>query len=300
MRFSLELPTQRVELPGEFVTASAIADVTRGGAAAGFSAVYVTDHPAPDTKWLDHGGHHALDPFVALAFAAGADPTIWLHTNIYVAAYRNPFLGAKSVQSLDVLSEGRLILGVAAGYLKPEYEALGVDFETRGALLDEALEVLDAVSTGQDVAWQSERFAARGVRFRPVAPSGKRPPVWVGGNSKAAMRRAARYDGWSPFHTAGFASSARTAAIETLDDFALAIQQVKGLAAEAGGKEPFDICWSEGLLSDPNVSTDERCERVSALAAAGVTWVTVNLPATDRADLLASIATFGKDIISTT
>ena len=299
MRFSLELPTPRVELPGEFVTASAIAEVTRSGAAAGFSAVYVTDHPAPDTTWLDHGGHHALDPFVALAFAAGADPTIRLHTNIYVAAYRNPFLGAKSIQSLDVLSGGRLILGVAAGYLKPEYEALGVDFATRGALLDEALEVLDAVSTGQDVAWQSDRFTARGVRLQPVAPSGKRPPVWVGGNSKAAMRRAARYDGWSPFHTAGFASSARTAAIETVDDLALAIQQVKGLAADAGRSQPFDICWSEGLLSDPNVSTDERCARVSALAAAGVTWVTVNLPATDRADLLATIATFGNDIIST-
>ena len=298
MRFSLELPTQRVELPGEFVTASAIADVTRGGAAAGFSAVYVTDHPAPDTKWLDHGGHHALDPFVALAFAAGADPAIRLHTNIYVAAYRNPFLGAKSIQSLDVLSEGRLILGVAAGYLKPEYEALGVDFETRGALLDEALEVLDAVATGQDVAWQSERFAARGVRLRPVAPSGKRPPVWVGGNSKAAMRRAARYDGWSPFHTAGFASSARTAAIESLDDLALAIQHVKGLATDAGRTQPFDICWSEALLSDPGVPTDERCTRITELAAAGVTWVTVNLPATDRADLLATVAAFGEDVIS--
>src|SRR4051812_28724381 len=102
MQVSLELPIQRVERPEEFVTADAIAEVTRAAAAAGFAAVNVTDHPAPDTKWLHHGGHHALDPFVALAFAAGADPDIRLHTNIYVAAYRNPFLGAKSVHSLDV------------------------------------------------------------------------------------------------------------------------------------------------------------------------------------------------------
>jgi hypothetical protein len=76
MRFSLELATQRVELPGEFVTAAAIAEITGAAAGAGFSAVSVTDHPAPDIKWLEHGGHHALDPFVALAFAAAADPEI--------------------------------------------------------------------------------------------------------------------------------------------------------------------------------------------------------------------------------
>ena len=70
-------------------------------------------------------------------------PDIKLLTNVYIAAYRNPFLGAKSIQSLDVLSGGRLILGTAAGYLKPEFRALGIDFDNRGALLDEALDVLD-------------------------------------------------------------------------------------------------------------------------------------------------------------
>src|SRR5688572_12839022 len=119
MRFSLELPTQRVDHADEFVTSDAIADLTRAAADAGFSAVNVTDHPAPDARWLDAGGHHALDPFVALAIAAAAHPGIRLQTNIYVAAYRNPFLGAKQVQSLQVLSGGRVILGVAAGYLKP-------------------------------------------------------------------------------------------------------------------------------------------------------------------------------------
>ncbi len=62
--------------------------------------MHVTDHPAPDAKWLDHGGHHALDPFVALSFAAAATTDVKLLTNVYIAAYRNPFLGAKSIQSL--------------------------------------------------------------------------------------------------------------------------------------------------------------------------------------------------------
>lgn len=298
MRFSLELPTHRVERPAEFVTADAIAEVTRAAAAAGFSAVNVTDHPAPDTRWLDHGGHHALDPFVALAVAAGADPEIRLLTNIYVAAYRNPFLGAKSVHSLDVLSGGRLILGVAAGYLKPEYAALGVDFERRGALLDEALDVLDAVCTGEDVVWQSEGVSARGVRFRPVAPSGRRPPVWVGGNSSPALRRAARFDGWAPFHTGGYARTSRTTPIESIEDLAAAIGHVRSLVAETGRTEPFDICWSDASIGDADLSIDERCSRITELAIAGVTWLTVSLPAADRSELLLQVAEFERDVLA--
>lgn len=298
MRFSLELPIQHVEQPDQFVSAEAITEVTRAAAAAGFSAVYVTDHPAPDTKWLDHGGHHALDPFVALAFAAAAHPSIRLQTNIYVAAYRNPFLGAKLVQSLDLLSGGRLVLGVAAGYLKPEFAALGVDFETRGALLDEALEVLDLVATGADVAWESARSSARGVRFRPVPPSGRRPPIWVGGNSGAAMRRAARYEGWAPFHTGGFARAARTATIESTDDLGAAIASVQADRAHQGRTGEFDVCWSEPLLSQPGASTDERATRLADLEAIGVTWTTVALGGRDRSELVAAVEAFGRDLIS--
>ena len=166
--YSLELPTQRVEAATEFVSAEAIADIAQVAEASGFAAVHVTDHPAPDAKWLDHGGHHALDPFVALSFAAAATTDVRLLTNVYIAAYRNPFLGAKSIQSLQVLSGGRLIIGTAAGYLKPEFKALGIDFDNRGALLDEALDVLDKVLTGEDVAYEGTSFAARGVRLRPL------------------------------------------------------------------------------------------------------------------------------------
>ena len=179
--FSLELPTQRVDASSEFVTADAIGEIAREAEACGFAAVHVTDHPAPDAKWLDNGGHHALDPFVALSFAAASTTDIKLLTNVYIAAYRNPFLGAKSIQSLDVLSRGRLILGTAAGYLKPEFRALGFDFDNRGALLDEALDVLEKVLTGEDIAYEGTTFAARGVRLRPVPATA--PPVWIGGNS---------------------------------------------------------------------------------------------------------------------
>src|SRR5262245_9205805 len=136
MRFSIGLPTDHVDRAAEFVTGDAVMECARAAEAAGFDSCFVTDHPAPDAKWLAAGGHHALDPFVALSFAAAATTRIRVQTHILVLPYRNPLLTAKSVLSLDVLSQGRVILGVAAGYLKAEFFALGADFDERNALTD--------------------------------------------------------------------------------------------------------------------------------------------------------------------
>jgi len=297
LSFSFELPTHRVEHESELVTAASIAELSQAAEVAGFGAVHVTDHPAPDAKWLDFGGHHALDPFVALSFAAAATSTVRLLTNIYVAAYRNPFLGAKSVQSLDVLSGGRLILGTAAGYLKPEFAALGIDFDTRGAQLDEALTVLDRVLTGDDVAYEGTGFAARGVRLRPIPPSGHRPPIWIGGNSKAAIRRAVRYEGWAPFNTFGYAQASRTAGIDSLDDLEAAIAFTQKCASEAGRTEPLVICFSAGNLLDESLTTDERQANLGRLEAAGVTWIPISVAGEDRATVKASLERFAADFI---
>jgi probable F420-dependent oxidoreductase len=294
--FSLELPTHRVEAVPEFVTAAAISEIARVAEATGFSAVHVTDHPAPDAKWLDHGGHHALDPFVALSFAAAATTDVKLLTNVYIAAYRNPFLSAKSIQSLDVLSGGRLILGTAAGYLKPEFKALGIDFDNRGALLDEALDVLAKVLTGEDVAYEGTSFAARGVRLFPVPAAP--PPVWVGGNSKPAVRRAVtRAQGWAPFNTFGYAAASRTAEISTLDELESAIAWATKYAAEVGRTEPFDICFSAGNLLDDK-STDERHATIDRLEAMGVTWLTIAASGATRTEVVDYAHAFADEFIA--
>ncbi|MCT7661207.1 TIGR03619 family F420-dependent LLM class oxidoreductase [Mycobacterium deserti] len=295
--YSLELPTHRVEAAEEFVTAEAIAEIARVGEASGFGAVHVTDHPAPDAKWLDHGGHHALDPFVALSFAAAATTDVKLLTNVYIAAYRNPFLGAKSIQSLAVLSGGRLILGTAAGYLKPEFRALGIDFDNRGALLDEALDVLSKTLTGEDVAYEGTLFNARGVRLYPVPATP--PPVWVGGNSKPAVRRAvSRAQGWAPFNTFGYAAASRTAEISTLDELESAIAWAKKYAAEIGRTEPLDICFSAGNLLDDSKSIDERHASVAKLEALGVTWVTIAARGGTRSEVVGNARSFADEFIA--
>ena len=119
----------------EFTTKEALTRFCQVAEAAGFAGIGFTDHPAPTERWLKAGGHDALDPFAALSFCAAVTDRMRLIPNILVLPYRNPFVVAKSVATLDALSGGRFTLAVATGYMRGEYKALGVDFEERNALL---------------------------------------------------------------------------------------------------------------------------------------------------------------------
>jgi probable F420-dependent oxidoreductase len=299
LSFSFELPTHRVEGGGEFLSTDAIAELALAAEQAGFAACHVTDHPAPDGKWLDVGGHHALDPFVALAVAATATSSLRLLTNVYIAAYRNPFLSAKAIQSIDVLSGGRFILGTAAGYLKPEFAALGVDFDERNELFDEALEVMQAVWQGGDVAHEGRHFQARGVRMVPTPVSTPRPPIWIGGNSTRSIRRAVTsYDGWAPFGTGGYGKASRTAEIDGIDDLVARIAVARALADDVGRTWDLDVCYSAGALVEPSVPVEQRRDVIGRLADAGVTWLPISIPGTDRAAVLDGLRSFAADCIT--
>jgi probable F420-dependent oxidoreductase len=297
--FSFELPTHRVEDPKAFVSADGIMELAAAAEAAGFRACHVTDHPAPDGKWLDMGGHHALDPFVALSFAAAATESMRLLTNVFIAAYRNPFLSAKSIQSLDVLSGGRFILGTAAGYLKPEFAALGVDFAERNDLLDEALDVMQEVWTGADTAYEGRHFNARGVRHVPTPVTRPRPPIWIGGNSTRAIRRAVTsFEGWSPFATAGYGRASRTADIGGIDDLTVRIAKAHEIAEEIGRVDPLEICYSAGGLGDSTTNIEERRELIGRCAEAGVTWLPISVSGADRGEVAENLAAFADSFIA--
>ena len=169
--------------------------------AAGFDAVFVTEHPFPGDVWLAYG-YHVLDPLVALSFAAAATTRLRLQTNLYIAAYRNPFLSAKAVAN-DVLSGGRVILGVGAGYLEPEFAALGVDFEERNAVDDEALQAMKAAWAGESVARHGPAFACRATRCCRGPAQRPHPPLWIGCSSRRAIcgRAVEQADGRVPMPT---------------------------------------------------------------------------------------------------
>ena len=303
MRFSLQLPTDRVDAGDEFVGGPAIAEVARAIEAAGFDACFVTEHPFPTDRWLETGGHHALDPYVALAFAAAATTRLRVQTNIAVLAYRNPFLTAKAVATLDVLSGGRVILGVAAGYLRGEFEALGVPFEERNDLTDEAIAALRRAFGEDGVAMQGRHFHAAGNTMRPRPVQRPHPPIWVGGNSRRAIRRAVEQgDGWIPFPTVGLDSERiRTAPIESLEDLEARLGYARSHAAEIGRTTPLDVCFVPfGLAMHRREGVDpERLrETIAQLESLGVTWLTLALPGRTRAELLASIERFGSEVLA--
>src|SRR4051794_22785784 len=160
MKFSLTHPLVTHPYDPELASGAGIAAVAQAAEAAGYHGFGFTDHPAPSQRWLDGGGHDALDPFVAMGFAAAHTTTLRLIPNIVVLPYRNPFVVAKAGATLDLLSGGRFTLAVGAGYLKGEFAALGVDHAERNALFDESLDVLRAIWTGDDVSFEGRHFNA--------------------------------------------------------------------------------------------------------------------------------------------
>ena len=306
MKVSLGLPTHRVDRGEELAGGAAITELSRAAEALGYDAVFVTEHPFPSGQWLDAGGHSALDPFVALSFAAAATTSLRLHTHLLIPAYRNPFLAAKAVSSLDVLSGGRLILGVGAGYLEPEFVALGVDHAQRNDLLDEALVAMKAAWTGDPLTMDGRGWRAEGNVMLPTPAQPPHPPIWVGGNTRRAVRRAIEHaDGWAPIPARrGFAGHIGTTAIPDTATLVTRIEEARHLAVDAG-REPLTIVYSPpsmlmtgagGDLPTAAALLDEAAE----LAAAGVDWLTVTLPGETRPELLAAMETYARDVLEKT
>jgi len=304
VKISLGLPTQRVDKLDEFVSGEAIAEMSRAAESAGFDAVFVTEHPFPEKAWMDTGGHHALDPFVALSFAAAATTSIRLQTHLCVLPYRNPFLTAKAVASLDVLSGGRVILGAGTGYLEAEFAALGVDFAERNDLTDEAIVAMKAAWSGEPLSLTGRHFEAHDNFALPRPVQEPHPPIWIGGNSKRAIRRAVELaDGWAPMpNPAQTAARRHSAAMETLDDLKARIDYAAGHAEAVGRRTPLTIASSLGGLAMDTLSTnidDLLVETAEQLAGAGVTYLYggVLRPVDTRAEFLAEVVGMGEKLV---
>jgi probable F420-dependent oxidoreductase len=300
VKFSAQLPLGLIDPPGEFQSAAAVAEMARALEAAGVDGGYITDHPAPDTNWLHANGHDALDPFTALAFVAAATTRLRLHTNIVVLAYRNPFITAKAGATLQVLSGGRLILGIGAGYQKNEFEALGVDFHRRGALTDEALEVIRQAWAGGVVTRKGFTFDAPGNEPRPVP--NPPPTIWVGGGSDKALERAARFgDGWCPFYSAPNLSKLnQETGIQSVAHLTELASRVRERRAALGKTGPFDVVIGPRMsLKTLSSETAERfLQGLEELRGAGVTWATADLPHPSRAGYLEAVQWFGDEIVA--
>ena len=167
----------------------------------GYDSVWVTDHLVGLRATDEVYGPHWLEAVTALTWVAATTRTIRVGTGVLVVPHRDPLLTAKMLTTLDVLSEGRLDVGIGTGWSKTEYRALGVGdrFEPRGAVTNEALEVVLACWAGGEIDHEGTYFAIKHVRVQPLPAQSPHPPIWVGGTSRPALRRAAAFgDVWHP------------------------------------------------------------------------------------------------------
>jgi probable F420-dependent oxidoreductase len=302
MKFALALPVGRIHPEREFQSGAAVRELAQTLEKAGLSGASVSEHPAPSAEWLHHdpAGHDCTDPFTALAFVAAATTRLQLFTNILVLPYRNPFLTAKAAATLQVLSDGRLILGVGVGYQKEEFDALGVPFEQRGALTDEALETIRMAWAGGVVVKQGRSFNAVGNEPRP-APN-PQPPIWVGGASTRALERAARWgDGWTPhFSTHSANSMSSDSAMVSMQQLSDKAARLKQMREKLGRTQPFDI--AVGSPFRPKSPSRSDAEQLLATAhelkASGASWMWLPLPAPSRSAYIEMVQWFGEEIVT--
>ena len=302
MNFALKLPmAEIVQHPG-IDRPGAIRRMARALEAAGVSAALTSEHPAPSADWLhnDPGGHDCLDPLTALAFVAGATERLKVLTNVLVLPYRNPFLAAKAAATLQIVSGDRLLLGVGTGYQREEFEALGVRYEERGALMDEAIDTIRLAWAGGAVVKQGRHFNAVGNEPRPV-PS-PTPPIWVGGGSDRAVERAARTgDGWLPYFVVPTNDpTIRRSAVVSIEHFAAKLDRLHDLRAKHGRTGPFDLAVAPQFRpSTPDqVSAERFLDEAGRLAELGVNWIWSAFPTTTIEAYLDLVHWFGATVMS--
>jgi probable F420-dependent oxidoreductase len=246
-------------------------DVATRAEAAGYGAVFVPDHvvfPArvdsaypysPDGSFPFPLDTPLYDPWVVLTTIAAATTTIKLGTAVYVLPLRHPFVTARAVTSLDVLSGGRVVLGVGAGWLTEEFAALGLDPKRRFSRTEECIDVLRALWTETTPSYHGRHFDFDAVHFAPRPATDPHPPILLGGDSDRALERAAQFgDGWI---SGGTASD--VAAIEAT------VTKLRALRARTAATSPFDITV---LLPRPTVDDLARLEALGVDRVVVIPW----------------------------
>ena len=192
MRFGIHLPQS-----GPAASAAAIQAVARHAEDLGFSDVWVSDHVVLPRDASYPPSSYILEPLVALTWAAATTRSGGLGTTVLVLPLRPPVLLAKMLGSLDLMSGGRLIVGAGAGWLKEEFDALGVPFSERGARTDETLDVLRHCWRDDPIDLLAPVTGAQLVAMRAKPQPGREIPIWIGGHGERALRRAVSLgDGW--------------------------------------------------------------------------------------------------------
>ncbi|MFE9683200.1 TIGR03619 family F420-dependent LLM class oxidoreductase [Streptomyces sp. NPDC006285] len=300
LAYGMQLPVQsQSTLYAEAWEADAgpadLVEIARAADAAGFAYLASCDHVGVPRRLAAAMSTVWYDPVATLAFLAGVTERVRLLSHVAVVGLRHPLATAKQYATLDHLSGGRLVLGVGAGHVPEEFEALGADFERRGAVLDECIDALRA-ALGPDEfpAHHGKLYDFEGLGQRP-RPTQERVPVWVGGSSAAAVRRAAvRGDGWLPQG-------------DPRERLPAQIARLRRLREEAGAAGPFTV----GAITEPlyvgraswevgrrtlTGAAEEIAESLRAYRGMGVHQIQVRFRSRSRSEVTDQMAAFGAGV----
>ena len=291
MKFGVCLPQY-----GREVTFDDLRAVAADAEALGFDSVWASDHVVTPEHMHRNIGPNFLDVFAVLSHVSGITTRLKLGTTVLVVPYRNPLVTAKIVSTLDLLSGGRVILGVGAGGATDEFAALGVPESQRGRRTDEYLAAMTELWTTDPSAYSGRFVNFEGVRFAPKPVQSPHPPIWVGGRSDAALRRAVRFgEAWHPTGT-------------RMDVIRERIERLAAIAEEAGREKPPSTTVHLGVSLEEEIgSSDERrpgrgspeqvAGDVAALRDMGVPVVVCNFRAENTGAQRRAMETFARRVM---
>ena len=286
----------------------------------GYNVLSVSDHlvvprqvapnyPYSDSgefAWTADGTTDCMEQFTLLAWLAAITSKVRLLTSVIVVPHRNPVFMAKSLATTDVLSGGRVTVGVGAGWMREEFEALNLeDFDARGKVTDEYLAVMKLLWTQDRASHDGEFFRFADVDADPKPLQKPFPPIWVGGESMPALRRTVAFgDGWYPFGTNP------KFRMDTVEAF-VARRDVLFRLADRAGRDPGGIalaynCAFHNEAERQSVTgerlaftgpAEARAADIAALAATGVTTFMVNVTANDLSQMLDRMEAFATNVM---
>jgi probable F420-dependent oxidoreductase len=246
----------------------------------GFDSLAIPEHIVMPVEMVELMGPFWTHALTAMAFVAGATSRIVVDSSVIVLPYHQPVVFAKAVSTLDFLSGGRVRISVGVGHAEDEFEALGVPFHERGRITDEYLAAMVELWSSEKPVFHGEYVDFEDVAFEPKTTQQPHPPIWIGGNSRAAMRRAARHDGWFPW-------------LITAEQLPECLDYIHALPEFAARTRPLDVALPVSTL---RVSEDHRplddaegrapvpqgrqatIDAIAHLAEIGVTWTSIPTP----------------------
>ncbi len=304
---------------GPLATPDNLVKLAQGAEAIGFDYATFSDHvviptdittryPYSDTGEFPAGAAGSRhEQLTELAWVAAKTTRLRLVTSVMVVPHRQPVLTAKVLSTIDILSGGRLTVGIGAGWLKEEIEAMGSSYEARGRITDETMQVCKLLWTQQDPSFHGEFLSFDKLVFEPKPVQKPHPPIWIGGESGPALRRVARLgDGWYPIGTNP------SFPLDSLERYQAGVAKMRGLVA-AAGRDPASVTLAYRVqkygpdmpaqASDGNRrlfsgTPEQVAADLRALQAMGVDSMDFNFPASSAEEMLEAMQAFHTSTIT--